>query len=85
MLAFVPLRQLQVFARCLLRFLDESVKQHHPVSYINVKQYPRDAILPQPSPNLVDPIAQRLASGHPNGPPELHGLDVLPNPPPVFR
>jgi hypothetical protein len=46
MLAFVPLRQLQVFAWCLLRFLDESVKQHHPVSCIDVKQYPRDAILP---------------------------------------
>jgi hypothetical protein len=77
MLVLVAPRQLQIFARCLLRFLDETMQQNHPAFPVDIEKYARDSVLTQARPHFVDAVAERLAYGHANGPAELHGLDIL--------
>jgi hypothetical protein len=57
MLAFVASRQAQILGRRLLRFLDESVKQDHTASFVNVKEHASNSILAQARPHFVDAVA----------------------------
>ncbi len=76
--------QFQIFGRRLPRLFDESMQQDHPAFFVDVEKHPGDAVLGQTSSHLINAVPQWPASGHPNGPAELHGLDVLPNAFPVI-
>jgi hypothetical protein len=53
MLVLVAPRQRQIFAWCLLRFLDESMQQNHPAFPVDVEKYARDAVLTQRRPPVA--------------------------------
>jgi hypothetical protein len=84
MLAFVPFRQFQIFARSLLSFLDESMQQNHSASLIDIEKHARDSVLNQSCPHLINAVAQRSAGRHSDRPAELDRLDVLADPLPIL-
>jgi hypothetical protein len=67
--AIVALRQVQILGRCLLRFLDESMEQHHPALLVDIEKHARNSVLGQARPHFIDAIAQWFANGHANGQP----------------
>lgn len=85
MLILVAVRQVQIFLRRLLRFLDESMQQNHPAFLVDIKEHPRDSVLGQARPHFVDTVAQWPPNGHPYWPAELHRLDILADVLPIFR
>jgi hypothetical protein len=78
MLSFVAFGQVQVLARRLLRFLDESVEQDHAALFVDVEKDSCNAVLRQARPHFVNTVAERLANWHPDRPAEFHRFDVLP-------
>lgn len=85
MLILVLPRQLQIGVRCLLRLFDESMEQNHSASFVDIKKHPRNSILSQACPYLIDALAQGPANRHANRPAELYGFDVLSDSLPVIR
>lgn len=79
MLEFISLCQIKIFIGSLPRLLDESMQQHHPASLVDIEKHTGDSVLSQISPHLMNAIAQGSANGHPDGPAELHGLDIFTN------
>ncbi len=84
MSVLVASSQLQIFGRRLPRLFDEPMQQDHPAFFVDVEKHPGDAVLGQTSSHLINAVPQWPANGHPDGPAELHGLDVLPNAFPVI-
>jgi len=78
-LVLVVPRQIQILVRCLLCLLDESMQQDHPAQLVDIEKHPRDSVLSQVRSHFKDAVSQWPASRHPDGPAELHCLDVLPD------
>jgi len=85
MLALVAPRQVQILVRSLLRLLDESVEQDHPASFVDIEKHSCDSVLGQARPHFIDAIAKWFANRHPDGPAELHCLDILSDALPIIR
>jgi hypothetical protein len=61
------------------------MEQNHPAFLVDIEKHPRDSVLHQARPHLVDAVAQWSANGHPKRPAKFHGLDVLADPLPILR
>src|SRR5690348_17414601 len=77
MLGLVAFGQVQILSRRLLRFLDESVKQNHSPSPVDVEKNTGNSTPTHARSHFIDTFAQRSANGHANGPAKLDSLDVL--------
>ncbi len=85
MLVLVSSRQFQIFIRCLLCFLYETVQEHHSIPLINVEQDPSNPIVCEMSSDFIDSLTHGSTRWHSNWPAELYGLDVLSDSLPVLR
>jgi hypothetical protein len=67
-----------------LRFLDEAVQQDH-LAMRDAEDHPRDSPARDVTPDFPDPLAQRPANRHPDGPVEFDLLDVGADDPTMVR
>src|SRR5882672_4459979 len=71
-------RESQVLSWGLLRFLDETVQQHHALPR-HAENYPPDLSISQVAPYLPQPIAETATIGHAERPTEFDLLNVTAN------
>lgn len=79
MFAFVFPGHFQVLSPGPLRLLDESMKQDHAPSLVDIEQHSSNSILSQVRPHFIDAIAQRLADGHSDRPAKFDRFNVFAN------
>lgn len=84
MLTLVSSGDLQIVTGCLLGLLDESVQQDHPAFVIDVEKHSGDSVLRQIGSDFIDPLTERPADRHSDGPPEFNDFDVYSDALPVL-
>src|SRR5262249_45959588 len=75
-------RETEVALGCLLRLLDECVKQDHP-AFVDAKQHAADTALGDVAADFPQSVAEGTAQRHADRPVELDVLDVLPDDLPI--